>query len=239
MSVLLKPSWLSYTLTGALAILASWALTGCRFGNHQVDQAQQTDGVSGYYETQPQSMKYCATTASETCQNVGTNMIPADFTSILTNPVALKLQDASTGQAVLFSAFGGTTGIAIFANTDQSLSVVGTANAQLWDDPACTRTDQQLIEGAYTKTSGPWTSNTPTIPKSGRINLTITYTITLNGTCTTSLQAIAACYGDATKCGTHEQSETQDLFGGYISAGSMTAADIPNTTALAYEIVYQ
>src|SRR4051812_22744816 len=82
MSGLLRPNWFHYALTGVIAVMASWALTGCRFGNHEESQAQTTDGITGYYETQPQTMKYCASVPNESCQDVATNQIPQDFLDI-------------------------------------------------------------------------------------------------------------------------------------------------------------
>jgi hypothetical protein len=239
MPELFKPSWLSYLTMGTLAVVASWALSGCRFGNREVDQAQSSDGVTGYYETQPQTMNYCAAIPAETCKSVSTNQIPADFSSILTNPVALLLQDASTGKSILFPPSDGTYGIPIFANTDQTLSVLRSSSpSTTWDDSACTRTDEELIQGAFARNNGPFTSGSK-LPLSGRISLDITYTITFAGSCGPSMQAMADCYADASKCGTHQQSEASTLFAPYVNAGSLGTADLSKVTTLGYEISYQ
>ena len=236
-----KPSWFSYALSGVLALVASWALSGCYFGNRTVNQPVQGDGVTGYYETQPQSLQYCASAPSEKCVSAPTNQIPSDYTSIFTNPVLLELQDAASGQAGIFPYPTPTnaSGIGVTIGANQTFGTNQTASGTLWDDPACTREDDQLVDGSFTKTNGPWTSNTPEIAKSGRIQLTLAYTITLSGTCTASLQAMANCYNDSTQCGSHSQSDVQSLFGPYIAAGAMAATDIPNLTALAYEMSYQ
>src|SRR5688572_408828 len=91
-----SPSWLSYLFTGVMTVVASWAMSGCRFGNQTVEQPQQTDPASGIYETQPQSLVYCA---EDSCANAATNLIPVDFTEILTNPVVLRVTNPADGRA--------------------------------------------------------------------------------------------------------------------------------------------
>jgi hypothetical protein len=242
MSAILKPSWFSYALSGVLAIVASWALSGCYFGNKTVNQPVSTDGVTGFYETQPQTLKLCAATPGEICPSAPTNLIPAFISNILTNPVALELQDPSTRKAGLFPYNGGAgaQGFGVIAGPNKTLTPDPASGSQtLWDDPACTEQLDLSIEGSYTLTNGPWTSNTPNIPKSGRIQMTVTYTIGVAGSCTVSLQAMADCYADSTKCGSHSQSEVQTLFGPFISAAAMAATDISKVQSLAYEITYQ
>jgi hypothetical protein len=236
MSALVKPSWISYALSGALALVASWALTGCYFGNRTVNQQAASDGVSGYYETAPQSLQFCATT----CQNVATNQIPTDYSSIMTNPVGLQLQNASTGDAILFPYTGGQYGIAVTASTNGTVTTNQSSSpVQLWDDPACTSEQDEVIEGQFKISGGPFTSSPPGIPISGHLALTITYTTTFSGNCTASLTSMADCYADSTQCGSHNQSDVQALFEPYINAGALTAAGIVNLSTLAFEISYQ
>ncbi|HUP57219.1 MAG TPA: hypothetical protein VM598_07180 [Bdellovibrionota bacterium] len=235
---MLSPSWLSYLFTGVMTLFASWAMSGCRFGNQTVEAPQVQDLVSGIYETQPQSLVYCAN--DNNCANTPTNLIPAEFTEILTNPVVLRVTDPAAGRAILFSPFGGEYGIPIFVNPDQTLSVLRTSGrTTVWNDPACTRQDQELIEGRYTKTSGPWTSNTPELTKDGRIEMTITYVTSFDGDCAASIQAVAACYADSAQCGTHDAESVRALYAPFVNSGAITAAEISTTTTLAYEISYQ
>jgi hypothetical protein len=241
MSSILRPSWFSYALSGVLAIVASWALSGCYFGNKTVNQPVQSDGVSGYYETQPQTLTLFASTPGEKQASVPVNQVPAMYSQFLTNPVILALSDPATGDAGIFP-YPQTDGhgLAVTASTDGSLSFnPSPISTTLWDDPACTQEATELLTGTFTKTNGPWTSNTPTIPKTGRITLDITYTISIVGNCSVSLQAMADCYADQTKCGTHSQSDVAALFGPFISAAVMTSADISKVTGVAYEMTYK
>ncbi len=226
----LKPSWLSYALSGALAIMASWVLSGCYFGNRTVNQPVQGDGVTGTYATLPQTLQYCASVASssnEKCVYVSTSQIPADYTSIFTNPVALELANASTGDAWIlpYPTPPNSNGIEVTVGSNQTFSSPpASATNTLWDDPACSREDNEGVEGSF---------------GSGRVEFTLTYTIEFTGNCAASLQAMANCYNDATQCGTHSQSDAQSLFEPFIDATAMSASDIPNLTGLAYEMVYQ
>lgn len=241
MSGLVKPSWFSYALSGALALLASWALSGCYFGNRTVNQPATGDSVSGYYETQPQTLQYFASAPAEKRVDVATNQIPTDYSSIFTNPVLFEIQDSASGAAGIFPypTSSNSYGIGVTLGNAQAFGTNQSAAGTLWDDPACTREDEEGIDGSYKKSSGPWTSNTPEIIKSGRVQFTLDYTISFIGSCAASLQAMANCYNDATQCGSHSQSDVQSLFEPFITAGAMAATDIPNLTDLGYEMSYQ
>src|SRR5947209_8020645 len=93
----------TYVVCGAVAFFLSWALSGCRFGNNVVPQAQN-DTITGYYETQAQSLSFCAAKGStETCKAVNTSQTPSFISSTMTNPVGLFLADAASGYAILFN----------------------------------------------------------------------------------------------------------------------------------------
>ena len=50
----LKPSCASYILTGTVAVVLSWMMSGCRIGNHASNTFMTaTDPISGLYATRP------------------------------------------------------------------------------------------------------------------------------------------------------------------------------------------
>jgi hypothetical protein len=95
-----------------MSVISRWSLvfaflgvfSGCRFGNYE-DRAPQsttgTDGISGYYETLPQKLTFCAgTTQGSKCAETTANSVPMDVAGVLTNPTALIMLDEHSGEGV-------------------------------------------------------------------------------------------------------------------------------------------
>lgn len=244
-----RTNWLFYFGSAVVTIIVSWVfssgLTGCRLGNH-VEQLSQTDKVSGYYETQPQTLKFCATHGSVDCKPATTNKIPGLLSQIFSNPVALILQNPSTGRAAFTRPKGDGSALPVYLGSDGRLSyLVSTSPQIIWKDRACTGQLFLAESGKILKDTGPYTSGT-SLPLSGRIQLQVQVINSFDGNCGPTLTALYRCYLSASQCGgtspgenQQQQQEVQDLFGPYIDAGAMAPADIPNTSYLAYEVFYQ
>jgi hypothetical protein len=228
-----------------MALMVSWALGGCRFGNH-VETPPDPDQISGYYATSPQSLTFCASHGTTSCAPAAPNLVPDTLADAMSNPVALILQDLESGSAYLASTAGTGAALPVFASPDGVLSFLGsTGKETLWRDPACTT--QLFIEedGTWTKSANAGTSASGK-PLSGRVQLRIQIIRTIDGTCGPTLQEIADCYANASLCGGADATENaelqaavQYLFNDYIQSGTMASTDIPNVSALAYEVSYE
>lgn len=242
-------------LGGTLAVILCWGvmatqLTGCRFGNY-TSAPQQPDPVTGFYGANPQSLQFCATGTATQCAQASPSQIPSFISAEITNPVALIVQDASTGDAVLTNYAGtGQTALPITVGSDDVTLSYTTSSSPvtLWNNPNCTTTT--YLEENGTIVPGPGqpvpgsTSNT-----AGSLTLSVQVTQTFdgpNGSCAPELQAMSNCYQDVTQCGGADsgtnqqlQATVQGIFSTYIQAGVMAASDIPNMANVAYEVHYQ
>jgi hypothetical protein len=241
----------NYIMSGLVAIVLSGALmsmSGCRFGNRVENADPVTDEITGYYETQAQSLQFCVTTNNNgtVCQSAPANQTPATVSSVMTDPVGLALQDESTGYSYLVANANSSnnSAIPIYADKSGEVSFVGNTTADtLFQDDQCT--GQLFIEeeGSF-KRVNPYSFQGFTTY--GRLSVNISMITEVRGTCAASLQAMQNCYNDVNQCGmstlaenASEQAYVQGVFGPYIQAGVMTSADILNVTDLAYEVLYQ
>jgi hypothetical protein len=169
----------------------------------------------------------------------------------MSNPVAFIVQDAQTGDAVIAAYNSGKSAIPVWLGTDNTtLTFVSSfAPEAIWQDGKCTRRmyleeDGALVPGEEVAVPGSARKTT------GRITLRIRVTEVFEDAsvdaCKTTLQVMSNCYQDIAQCGGADsaanaglQSVVQELFGPYIEAGTMTAADIANATNIAYEVQYQ
>src|SRR3954471_21243119 len=95
-------NWISFFLYGAVAIVLSWATTGCRFGNYTETQTNP-DQLSGYYVSEPKALTFFATTTSPQQKTAPVSQIPAEIGRYLTNPLVLIMLDLNSGKAALTS----------------------------------------------------------------------------------------------------------------------------------------
>lgn len=239
------PGWTSYLLSGTVAILLSWMLSGCRFGNNVVTP-ENPDPITGYYQTQPQSLQFCVTfTSSATeCRNVSTNQVPSLISQVLTQPVALQVTDPNHGEALFFDPFGNGTALPISIDlSNLELSYLGYGNpTPLWSDENCTSQLFIESEGAITKTDPTEVSGLTT---KGRIGLSIEVFEIYQGSCTNDLLEIEDCYSDANQCNGSTSSENaalqesvQNYFNPYIESGAMSSDDISDVSSLGYSVNY-
>lgn len=234
----------AHALWIGLLLAASVVFSGCRLGNHVESQPSPAQ-VSGYFQSQPQSLTFYTTHTSSQTASAPVNQIPAQVALVMTNPVAFILDDAATGAAYLAASDSSGYALPIYYNAGETLSYVGSTSPQvLWEDPACTTLLQVEESGKLTRFGEPQTFlDFPTV---GRAAATIRITRVIEGTCGPTMAELAGCYGDANACGGSSPEENADLqasvidfFAPYIAAGTMTAADIPDVQGMAYEARYE
>lgn len=226
------------------------SLTGCRFGN-QIQTAPSPITIR-YYETQPQTLQFCAiptSTASANCQNASVDIIPSLISDVMSNPVALRT-DSTENQSHLISLSPYHDYLPTHVSSDNSLSYAGRSNSvQLWDDSDCT-THFELIQNDGKISSLPesttTTSSGQSVLVSGRIQLTFEVSRYFEGNCEASLQKMYVCYTNPFECGGTDasenlqlQSRVQSFFEDYIQAGVMTVSDIRTVTAVGYSVSYR
>ncbi len=238
-----------YVELGAL-VGAAALLTGClRLGNNVV-QNENPDKITGYYESQAQSLELCSQnspTAKTLCSPVATNLVPAMIGSVLTNPLALIVKDLSIGKAYFVGLNESQPALPVYVDPKSlDLSFIGSTGSEiLWADEACTTKLYIEEEGAVIRGKGPFTSGSK-LSLSGRVQLEVDVIRVFEGSCSDSLTQMAKCYEHAKYCGgatdaenSANQAWVQSLFDAYIQAGTMTLADIPTVTRTAYHVSYQ
>ncbi len=243
-------NWFSLLMTGLTAISISSMTTGCRIGNY-VEQADNPDPYSGYYLTEPQKFTYIVTTDATLQKSEDLALIPETISQFITNPVALLVQDLSTGKGALTSpAFLSQNQIPSLptrVRSDYSIFYQGTSSpVTFWNDPNCITVLKLKEVGAITPQSGLIPPAGTTQSVSGRMNLTIQVLNLLSGDCTKTLQDIARCYEDETNCG--EATDTQNkkihlaiknIFDPYIDSEALQVSDFPKLTHYGYEATYR
>jgi hypothetical protein len=248
-------NWLSYFWCGGLALFLGWALSGCRWGNHEVDAP-----YSGplFYETEFTGVQLCATLNGQSQANCVTQQtrsfipsyqLPLTSTfalddSELSNPVILNPLDADLASALNanFEVFHSDTENAAFfidVDSQKNLSWGISSSLDLFDDTntaevTCAADVIFDFSGKLTAT-GPYTSGS-TAPLSGRMALDQTITLTLQGT---GCAQAALCYSDATQCDGNARADIVSFYQKFIDSGVLSAADLVNLHSLSYTIHYQ
>ena len=233
-------------LIGTLFVSA----TGCRVGN-RVTSSQSSDPLTGYYGTEPQSLKFCVGGEAAKCMNSRVTEVPTLVAKHLTSPVAFIMEDLSTGEAVLTGYNGGQSAIPVWIDSDnRTLYYVNSFMPQsIWRNSAC-NTHLYLEETGELVPGESVAVPNSTRKTLGRMTLKITLTYSLEdtiaGACKDTLTAMSQCYSDVTRCGGVDaaqnlslQLEVKNLFGPYISSQALTPSDISKIGSFAYEVEYR
>lgn len=254
--------WTQYLFIGGVALAASWVVTtlsGCRFGNHVEKSPRAEDPITGYYATQPQSLKYCHHSITEKdsiCSDVATNYIPDDIALVMSNPVALVLDSSSEALAIIpYYNIPMRDENLMFTIDIASDGSLGSTRSGVLDpnifDSTCEPTLSFEEFGKYTQKTG---ITVPTFTQSIKGRLAITYEVTKSygKDCSNALQIMALCYDDPTKCGGAGKTQNEidgnnaylnayvkDLFAPYLDAKVMSVDDIATTKALSYKVSYE
>lgn len=217
MNPAIRFNWLTYLVTGAIALVASSVLSGCVFGNNEVDQPAAWDGVTGYYDTQFASITFCATFAGQsqaTCAAGTADQIPSAITSVLApDPVELALQ--SSGETEFVNPADGSSAMVFTVNSSTLAISLPSDDSpiieQAWTDPNCVETDSDAVNsGQLTRYTGAaHTEDGVTI--TGRVGLSYQTTSSFAGTCTASLTGMTACYENVADCDGSSQEENGEI----------------------------
>ncbi|MGK5086086.1 hypothetical protein WDW86_00875 [Bdellovibrionota bacterium FG-2] len=235
-----------------LLFLGALSLTSCRFGNQVVKPPgtqAAAEALEGFFETDPQSLKVCATTETTKCADISTTRLPDMVGSVLSNPVYFQIKYPDTGESFFQDPFGNGAKLPIYVDNKGTLSFLGGTPAEvLWTDTACTtkmfvEENGQLSFATETRivTKGEYA-----LRMSGRIDLKIQVIITFDGECKDTLQAMYNCYDNADQCGASTDADNKDRhtvvqsrFNYYIKQGVMAPQDILTLSNLAYDVSYQ
>lgn len=243
------PSLGSYLVSGTLAILASWILTGCRFGNH-VERADSVENLTGYYRSQPVRLMFKAVLqpqggAVETREFAGnTDHLPDNWDIFLTDPSGVAMDPASS-QGFLMGIVGdkGYKTPIQFTQAGQFNLVTPPQEIRFTDSPPCTQV--WTLEGAGTLTQTA-KSTYKDFPTRGNLSLTTSGDRRYQGDCSNVLGIFQSCLQDLTKCpGSTEtdqktwQGFVAGVYGPAILAGGITANDIQAIQELSYTLVYE
>lgn len=252
------PSWTSYVISGAAAIVLSWVISGCdfsKFGNHYEagEPPENPDQISGYYETEAQTLDFCAALSGEgqlACASRPTAETPAFLASLMGNPVGIY-HDIETGDTQLFNPARDPAPVLPTQVNGETLEIqfFGSAGAEtFWKgDTTCTRTLHVSEQGMIHRYDEPRSVDWNERLMYGTVEIVFTVMDEIVGDgCDTVLQEIAACYNDAADCGgsdATENAELQDtaraIFGDWVETGAITTAEIPSAEILLYEVSYQ
>jgi len=231
-----------------LAITGS-TMTACRVGNNvtQAPAAPNPDTISGYYETQPQTLHFCVTINGESqCKPAAINLIPSALTSVFTDPVILLMDNLNTGSANFVDSDTATNALPIGVDgTKLSLAGKGSSPSSFFGSQKCYSQLYVSEEGSFDQSQ----ISSRTInghPMSGRIQLDVQVIESIEGDCVGLLQSAGACALDALQCGGATTAENNSIqeevlyrFKPYLDSGAMTVNDIANVSMLAYEVTYQ
>lgn len=250
MFIYLKRDWVIYFYSGLLALIVSWTLgmiSGCRWGNH-VEKAANPDPISGYYETQPQTLQYCASSPKETCKALPTNQLPALMAEVITDPVGFVVGDQASGNATIINAFEkqNPAGLAVELNKDFSISNAGHKTIKL---------DSNCVMHHFMEISGNLSQNPTTSIKvisgasfriMGRLALFVRMSQSFEGQCDTVMNLMNMCYEDPSYCwgggaaaNSQAHQEVLSIFDPYVMAGVLDSKAIAGATDLGFEISYE
>jgi hypothetical protein len=242
---------LAYILPlGIASLFTLLSMQGCRVGN-RVSSTQSSDPVTGYYGTEPQSLKFCVGGAAAKCSTGLLKDVPALISKHLTNPVALIMEDTNTGEAILTGYTGVNSAIPVWIDSDnKTLYYVNSFLPQsLWRNSTCN--SHLFLEQTGEIIAGESISVPNSTRKTrGRVSLKLTLTYLfedgLAGSCHDTLVAMSQCYNDVNLCGGVDsaqnqtlQLEVKTLFQPYISSQALSPSDIPKMNSMAYEVEYR
>lgn len=257
-------TWTSYLFTGTMALLMSWMLTGCRFGNNVEEDSgggettqptPPSDQVSGFYVTVPRNLQYCVQFSDPnkkaSCVSSSVHLIPSFITEVIVNPVAFAALDYEEGRFALFDYdYPDQSNIPyfeIFADKGaKTMSYLGeTGKMSFWDQAKdqCTLNRRLALEGSYSFEDRGAEVNGKTI--GGKMDLQINVGDFFEF-CDASLSEMAVCYEDQNKCFPGNQTvarrryqTVRSLFEPFVESGAIHPSEIAEIEFTLYEVQYE
>lgn len=254
MKTLAHGSWGHYFLLGMSAVLLSWLVSGCRFGN-RVEFSLKDDGVTGLYGMQAQNAQFCFRSLSSQntqCVSGPISSIPTGSSNIMTHP--LYVQYHSSKNPVDLIAAGNSTNpnrpslqvtLSKSQKTVKTSGIISQVTAML--DPLCIGRLELSIDGQWDSDNK---EETPYGKTRGRLSLDyevfMNYSAVDNGDCQSTMTLVHACYLDAQNCGAGDPEENQtwhefwiNELALFIDSGAMTVNDIPDLGGYGFRVEYR
>ena len=202
--------------------------------------------MSGFYKTEFKTITLCTYGTEEKCGVGDPNLVPSGITTVMTDPVYVSANTHTQKAYLTPNDLSGTSAFEMVLSETGKLSASPvTDNGQtLWQDPACMSYIQLEKEGQVTQATAP--SQFGGFVVSGTVTFDLAVFTLLDGSCGATLTEMKNCHADWNNCPGADDTERQaqqvsiqDYFSAYVNAGAMTAADIPNLQALAWQVSYE
>ncbi len=235
----------------SLTLLLCVAGFGCRLGNQMITRAPQSSGPvtleTKYYATQPKSLTFYTTTRGTLLQkSASLTQIPNEIAKIVTQPVALAIEDIQTGKGSL-SAPLGKRALPIIVSGNGSLAYFGSTSPKtLWLDSNCKRHLEITEGGNLFPSPSPTSLPGISLPLAGSLAIRIRVATQFTGNCGPSFQLIAKCYDNPNDCDGESADQNQKLqelvqsfLAPYIQSNALKIEEIPDIENYGYEVSYE
>ncbi|MGE0614543.1 MAG: hypothetical protein AB7P04_02795 [Bacteriovoracia bacterium] len=236
------PRWSTYLFSASAVILLSWAMSGCRFGNH-VEYPASRDQWTGYYETLPRTLQMCVTLngQSANCVNSNPNQnVPSFIDEVVGNPTIVGVTDLNTGKGLMYDP-DVQVALPIYVNMGSgALSLLlNESTEDFWGAAGCTHEVDLEAAGSLDQSTHNEVNGRTT---QGKLNLTFEVSDRFLGGCAPALAELRDCYNNVNLCNSQDNQATQraiqDLVQPFINAGLMTAPQIADMAVLFYRVEY-
>ena len=243
----------TWVWTGAIAVIVSWAMTGCRWGNY----IENGPATTNYWETQPVGLNFAVhimpASGNTTMAVTNLGLEPSFTRGFITNPIRLTQNQLGDGPAGLFPINGDGSSYILTSLTADSLDYVDPSRGlTVYSTPHCDLSIPITTNGTLIPSSGPFSSGYTGGPLSGRMTMTFTVEYKFTSSSTDASQScgqlIANCINDqsANACGQGNQNDNLSyqgfytaLYAPFIAAGVMVSTDIPNIDYMNYQAYYK
>jgi hypothetical protein len=259
------------TLIFAIFLTASFTgLSACKTGNFTEEKVSYTgpavvDTVSGFYRTEPQSLRLCASFSDANrdtkCVDVAPKeeWLPLDFVLVLANPIAFILENpTSSSAAIVDPATYKETQVGMGVQFDKNTNAVNTnyqTRYKFLSYSKCVMTDSGFTDPANDGVSQIRITDDG-LPVNGfttrgsldlKINFTRVFETTDNSDqCSLGLTDAQNCFHDQSTCGGATDQENEDLrrlmialFGPHVDAGALNSNEIQFLKSLTSKVLYR
>ena len=225
-------------LYGSIAIVISWLLSSCRFGNNE-ESTSPPETWDGYYEMKAYALDLTVNLISGAHQTeAATSLIPAETQVLFSNPVIFTF-DAGQNSWFIYNPFLGT--LSFYVPFNEVTGVIPEAGlvygSEFFGSQTCQLRETLLIEDAkVTRTSGGFLAGVET---KGRIRMDYTHVREFDGDCAATLQSAADCYDNELNCPDPESHDfIVALLGLYVDEGLMSSNDFSDLLWVAHKVSY-
>ena len=248
------PSWTSYLFSGVMALILSWAVTGCRLGNHVENQPQEPSHIK-FYATTSQTFALSASYIPQATPEDGLQVkqdtapldeIPSFIQQIMSDPVAFFFdpQNQNEGAVLSYKWQKGDPGIPVTYDANMNFGAPAQSRAYDWtvDGYHCTRTlSEEVKDGLIVAAPAPYQVTVDANQKltvSGKLELTYTRVDSFDGNCAPLLQYAADCLSRRIACKPDTLALFEDIFDPFVNR-VLTIDDIATVSSVSYSVSYK